>query len=751
MTAIGAAAPRTLAGHSGGRTAARAAERPPPRPALAAVEPGLIARQALVERLIAAEAASLALLVAPAGYGKTTLLTEWAECDPRPFAWVRLDPADDDPSELVRSVALAVGEVTATVDSAGTAKRKRSLDAVAHAIERALRSADEPIVIVLDNGEVLRSAQAFAVIERLVHAAGPRSQVVLASRKQPPFPVARLRTDRLLFEMRAADLALSRSEVAGVAAAAGLVLDDAGYALLAERTEGWPAGVYLGALALRDAPDPQHALDAFGGDDRLVVDYVRDELLEELPAALVQFLARSSILSRLSGELCNHVLERQDSGRVLRKLSQLNLLVVPLDRTDTEYRYHPLLAQALRTELRLREPELEPALHARASGWYEHQGDPSLAVEHSLQADDLERAGALLWEATPELLGFGHSAMLSRRLTTFTRDQVKACAPLALSAASAQLALGDCALAEHWTAVAEQASGSTSDPGLHDLRAAVAHDPAAMQHAAARAAELAPDDSPWRSFACLFEGMALRLRGDSDSAREQLEDGARRGVALAPVSQALCLGQLTLLAIDEGDWDEAEGRAAIARAQVDRVGLEEFPLSALVFAASAVAHAHTSRPQASERDARQAERLLHELGAFTPWYAAQCQIALAWAALRLSDAARARRLLVEAARGLRGLASETAAHASLRACQEQIEIVSAARAEDAEQLTTAELRVLQFLPTHLSFPEIADELYVSRNTVKTHVRAVYRKLTATSRSEAVDHARDAGLLDRVAA
>jgi LuxR family maltose regulon positive regulatory protein len=698
----------------------------------------------LVERLMDAERASLALLVAPAGYGKTTLLTEWAARDPRRFAWVSLRGADDDPLELAHSVARAL--------SAVPERRKRSLEALAQSLESAMSRADEPLVLVLDDAHVLRSPQAFELIARLVDSAGQNSQLVLSARKQPPFPVARLRTGRRLLELRSPDLMLTRGEVAGVAAAAGLELDVAGYELLADRTEGWPAGVYLAALALRDEPSPQRALASFGGDDRLMVDYVRDELLAELPATLVEFLARSSVLTRLSGPLCDHVLERADSGRALRKLSQMNLPVQPLDRTDTEYRYHPLLAESLRAELRLREPELEPSLHARASDWYERHGERDLAIEHALQANDLERAGALLWQATPELLGYGRVATLSRRIANFTREQVGACAPLALSAASAELALGDRALAEHWLAGAERNLGaSAGEAGLHLLRAAVADDTAAMRRESARAARLAADDSPWRSFACVFEGMALRLEGERAAAREWLEDGARRGVALAPAAQALCLAQLALLAIDEGDWDEAEARAAIARAQVDRVGLGEFPLAALVFAASAAVHAHTSRPQASERDARHAERLLQELGAFTPWYAAQCQIALAWAALRMSDTAHARRLLAEASRGLRGLPADTAAHTSLAACQDQIEVVSAARADDAEQLTTAELRVLQFLPTHLSFPEIADELYVSRNTVKTHVRAVYRKLTATSRSEAVDHAREAGLIDRLAA
>jgi LuxR family maltose regulon positive regulatory protein len=272
-----------------------------------------------------------------------------------------------------------------------------------------------------------------------------------------------------------------------------------------------------------------------------------------------------------------------------------------------------------------------------------------------------------------------------------------------------------------------------------------------MRREAARAYELAAEDSPWRSLACLLEGTALRLAGDGVRARRRLEEGARRGVALAPAVQVLCLGQLALLAIDEGDWAGAEARAAIARAQIDRVGLGDCPLAALVFAVSAAVNAQLSRPDASEREARHADRLLARLVDFTSWHNAQCRIALAWASSRLSDLTRARRLLADAARDLRAFSEATAAHASLRACAKQVEIASAARTNDAEQLTIAELRVLQFLPTHLSFPEIASELYVSRNTVKTHVRAVYRKLVASSRSEAVQHAREAGLLERLAA
>jgi LuxR family transcriptional regulator, maltose regulon positive regulatory protein len=759
MTAIGAAPSQAIGSRPQRRTTSRPDDATAGRRASPAQAPGVVVRDALVERLMAAQGLPLALLVAPAGYGKTTLLAQWGARDPRPFAVVRLRRADDDPLELVRSISrglsAGVPELRDELKASARALHRRSLYTSTRALESAVAEASEPFVLVLDNGEVLGSDESLSVLETLVETVGPDGQIVFSSRQQPPSPISRLRAERRLIELGTADFVLTRSEVADVAAGAGLALDGPACDLLAQRTEGWAAGVYLAALALGDESSPDEALAGFGGDDRLVVDYVRDELLAGLPAALIEFMARSSIMTRLSGPLCDYVLEREDSAQLLRKLSRMNVLVVPLDRTDTEYRYHALLAESLRSELRLREPGLEPLLHARASHWHELHGEPGLAIEHALRADDLARAGRLLCDATPEMLGYGRTTLLSRRLNHFTREQISACAPLALSAAALHFVLGDRALAEHWTTTAASATGAGEDPvalGLHLLRAAVSVDDVdAMRRDAARAYELAANESPWGSFACFLEGTALRLGGDPTRARERLEEGARRGVALAPAVQALCLAELGLLAIDESDWDGAAARIAIARAQIDRVGLDDCPLTALVFAVSAAVNAQLGRPEISEREARRAERLLGLLTGFSPWYTAQCRIALASAALRLSDVGRARHLLADATRDLRDLRAGKVAHTSLRACRDQVEAVSAARTNNAEQLTTAELRVLQFLPTHLSFPEIADELYVSRNTVKTHVRAVYRKLMASSRSEAVQHARDAGLLETLAA
>jgi LuxR family maltose regulon positive regulatory protein len=278
------------------------------------------------------------------------------------------------------------------------------------------------------------------------------------------------------------------------------------------------------------------------------------------------------------------------------------------------------------------------------------------------------------------------------------------------------------------------------------MRAAVARDGLArMAEDAVVGYALAADDSPWRALCCLLSGVAAQLTGNPGRARSHLQEGARRGAISAPVIQVLCLAQLALVAIDEGDWPEAEALSARARAQVDRVGLGDCPLSALVFAVSARVRGQRGRAGQAQDDRRAASRLLARLADFVPWYAAEARVVIAGAALRLGDVPATRELLAEAAR----LAREMPEALVLSGWIEATRAAAAPLAETVMapgSLTTAELRVLQLLRTHLSFREMAAGLHVSANTVKTHAHAVYRKLDACSRSEAVTKARGAGLL-----
>ena len=326
-------------------------------------------------------------------------------------------------------------------------------------------------------------------------------------------------------------------------------------------------------------------------------------------------------------------------------------------------------------------------------------------------------------------------------------------AALSLTASYAHITQGEGAKSEHWAAVAatlldaeaasEQKTVLTAGLGLIEATLARGGVGAIADHTAL-AAEMLPGDSPWMSMCRLIEGVGLHLRGLREEAREKLVDGARRGAVGAPNVQVLCLSQMALLAIEENDWTLAEMLASQARAQVDRSGLGDYPIMALVLAVSALVRSRTGRVEEAAADLRRGAGLLERLEEFAPWYVAETLVALARAAARLDDAPAATRMLAEATRVLEQTPDAVVLGEWIEATARAIETVSASAPGD---LTPAELRVLQFLPTHLSFPEIAGQVFVSPNTVKTQAQGVYRKLGVSSRREAVERARAAGLLD----
>ena len=715
-------------------------------------------RPRLVARLRERPDARVALLVAPAGYGKTTLLSEWAEEDERPFAWITLVEADNDPALLLVSIvgALETIEPIASDVLAALSVPKPSISGVV--LARLARSLSErrPFVLVLDDAQVLNRGESFELLSGIAEHLPPGAQLALGSRTEPPLPLGRLRAHRLLAELHQSDLAMTRSEGAKLLEAIDLRLDPADQDTLIRHTEGWPAALYLAGLSLTDQPDVGRAVARFAGDDRVVADYLRDEFLSRTSPGALEFLTRTSVLDVLSGPLCDAVLERSGSARLLRDLARSNMLLVSLDRRDESYRYHALFAEMLRSELRRLEPGIEPELHRRASTWYMEHEDPDAGISHAIAAGDTERAGSLIWEIFPQYVARGRNATLHRWLDRFTDEQIAACPPLALTAAGAWLTNGDGARAEHWTSTAaagldrmlpEQAEALRSNVAI--FRAQLARDGVVqMGRDAARAAALEPEDSPWQAVCCLVDGAASHLTGDRERARAALEDGARRGAVGAPTLQALCLAQLSLLATEQGDREEGARLVTQARALVERCGLADYESMALLFAVSALARAHEGRVDEATADVQRSTQMLDLLTDFPPWYEAETRLVLARARLRLDDVEAARTYLSEASRLLRSTPDATALRDWLQESWAAVDSSSAAVASGRWGLTPAELRVLQFLPTHLSFREIAERLHVSTNTVKTQARAVYRKLDVSSRAEAVEGARRAGLLDQ---
>jgi LuxR family maltose regulon positive regulatory protein len=659
-------------------------------------------------------------VVAPAGYGKTSLLCEWAERDRRPFAWVTADEGDNEHGRLGAKLARAI---------------------VAAQPERPTGR-----VLVVDDVHVLHDRAALGALAAVVRDAGPELTVVLASRSRIALPIARLREQRLVVEIGPRQLAMSRSEAASMLRQCGLELDRDAIDTLLTRTEGWPAGLSLAALALGDRagdPDPRR----FGGQDRLVADYLRDEVLAGLAPEQLEFVLGTSVLDTLTGPACDAVLQRTGSARMLSELARSSLLLVSLDRTDQRYRYHRLLGEMLRAELLRREPELERELHRRASAWHRRAGDQDHAVHHAICAGDVENAGELVWGSVVASLGHGRRATIDCWLGRFSDADITAHPALALAAANSQLARGRGDLAAHWTvAAAAAADRSTAvEAGIAVMRAALARDGLdRMRHDAAEAYALEPEDSPWRSLCCLLTGTAHQLLGHPDVAVRELEEGTRRAAVAAPDVHALCLTQLAVLALTQEDWEEAAALITRARSQVDRHGLAASATVALVFAAAAVVRAHRGRVDDAQSDLQAAVRLQATLIDFAPWYDVELRVLIARAAVRLSDVDRARTELVDASRLMRRVPEAVALQAWLQdAWARHDAFIGPAGAA----LTTAELRILRYLPTHLSFREIAERAFVSANTVKSQANAVYRKLDVSCRSEAVTRAREIGLLD----
>ncbi len=722
---------------------------------IAEIRPGLVARPALVDRLRAGP--PVALISGPAGSGKTTLLAQWAAADERPFAWLTVTESDNDLAVLTAYLARALDSVDPLAAEALAGLTVRGADGTTvlmPRLGRALFESTTPLVLVLDDVHLLTAPKCQAALAVLVSHLPSGSQIGLAGRGESAIPRARLRAQRDLVEIGPAQLALGTEEGAALVRLAGVDLDDRSAASLVQRTEGWAAGLYLAALALRDHPEPTAAARGFSGDDRVVADYLRYELLTMFPESLVQFLSRTSVLEELSGPLCDAVLESSGSQDTLEELERSNLFVVPLDRTRDHFRYHHLFGDLLRAELRHREPDLQPVLHARASRWYEEHGDTEGAVRHACRGGDVGRAANLIWRVAPYYLGSGRDLTITRWLEGFSLEEIAAHPPLALAAAWC------CVIAQRSEPIGQwvkMASRGDLDAALPDgtplgstialLEALIAeHGLSRSAQAAARSFALDIESSPFRSIACSTEGTCLRLLGRPEAARARLQEGVTLS-AFVPGAVSLSFAELALISIEVGDWSDAERNLERALDLMERHDLFERPAQAIVLAVSALVLAHHGAAADARSEAHRTRRLLSMLNYTMPWMGIEARLVLARAELALGDVAAARVLEIESGDLLQRFPDPGTLPDEQEKVAKAIQSVSGPVGQGVVPLTTAELRVLQYLPTHLSFQAIAQDLFVSRNTVKTQAIAIYRKLGVSSRGDAVSSAVELGLLE----
>ncbi|MBO0814861.1 MAG: hypothetical protein J2P30_06885, partial [Actinobacteria bacterium] len=363
------------------------------------MRPGTVRRSLLIDRLARGDARPIVSVVAPPGYGKTTLLAQWAERNGQAFAWVSVDEADNDPKVLLRYVAEAldaVEPIDGRVFDALASPVSSVPGTVAPRLGSAFASMTSPVALVLDDVHELSNAECRAAVSALADHVPGGSRLVVAGRAEPPLRVARLRAEGKIMEVGPAELSLTREEASALLRNVDLALGEPEVAALHQRTEGWPVGLYLAALYLREGGSLTGAAAAFGGDDRLVSEYVESEFLARISRRQRAFLTRTAVLERMCGPLCDAVLGLGGSAGVLDGLAQSNLLLVPLDRRGQWYRYHRLFRDMLLAELERVEPDVIPVLRRRAAAWCLRNGLAEEALEYSIAAGDVDTAAGLV-------------------------------------------------------------------------------------------------------------------------------------------------------------------------------------------------------------------------------------------------------------------------------------------------------------------------------------------------------------------
>ena len=410
----------------------------------------LVARPRLSERLRRGAESALTLVSAPAGFGKTTLLAEWlavAAADERSVAWLSLDQRDNDPALFWTYLVAALNTGAPAVSAGGLLLLQRPQppnEAGLVALLNDLDAISNDVVLVLDDYHVIDARDVQDGMAFLLEHLPPQIHLVIASRTDPALPLARLRGRGELAEIRATDLRFTPGEAAAyLNGVMGLALTASDVAALEGRTEGWIAALQLAALSMQGREDVTAFIDGFAGDDRYIVDFLAEEVLQRQPEHVQHFLLQTSILDRLSGPLCDAV-TGQDGGKTkLAALERGNLFLVPLDDRRRWYRYHQLFADVLHARLRDEQPDDVPDLHRRASEWYEQNGEPSEAIRHALAAGDFERAADLVELAIPAMRRSRQEAAVLGWLELLPDEVVRVRPVLSVGFAGALLAGGD--------------------------------------------------------------------------------------------------------------------------------------------------------------------------------------------------------------------------------------------------------------------------------------------------------------------
>ena len=722
---------------------------------------GVVDRPRVRRALDSGRYASLTLVAAPAGYGKTTAARAWCASLDAALAWVTLDAGDNDPVLLWRYVATAVDRVSSGLGRDALRRLSVAGGQVEAAIDELMNGVaalGSELVVVLDDLHEVTDEESLSSIDYAVGHLPSNLHLMLLTRVDPGLGLARLRAAHALAEVRVAELAFTTAEARELLVVLGrLGLGAEEIEMLVERTEGWPAGLVLAWLWLGTVEDPGRAVRAFGGDNRFVADYLSSEVLAALDEDSRGFLHGATVLGEFTAELCDAVLGRSDSAARLAELERSNLFVSRLERGGW-FRIHSLFAEYARTQLASVDPGAPTLIHRRAAVWLRSHGLAVEAVRHAAAAGDHELVAELMVEYHLSLIRGGAARTVLRWVRTLPEGQLVGHPELAVAAATAAMLVGGQTLEQRrLLALADVGRGARPQASAYveaaaGLVRAVTIDRGVRQAVldGRRAVELAEADSTEILTAALAAcARALFFAGELDeSSAVAMRALEHPDMERAIPSLVVARSTLALVAVERGRLASARGHAEQAKAAVGRIGTSRSWLGANASAAlGAVRSAEGSLVEAE-----------HELVSAERFFADEvATVHHTWLLVLLASVRLRRGRLAEAEATLRS-ARETlgelndSGHVPALADRVELELEAArGRASSGELLeppSEAELAVLRLLAGELSTREIGERLFLSQNTIRSHRRALYQKLGVHSRADAVARATALGLLEQ---
>ena len=726
----------------------------------------LVPRPALVERLVHGPARKLTLIRGQAGWGKSSVLAEWSAADPRAFAWLALDRGDNDPVrffmyaiEALHTVADSVGERSASI------LRTPGVDIVDQVLPVLINELDalpERSVFVLEDYHAIDGAEVHEAVSYLLDHAPANLELALSTRVEPPLPVSRLRGRGELLEIASADLRFSIADAHTLLIAhQGLILEPSDVVRLVERTEGWPAGLYLAALSLAGRDDPGDFIDAFAGDDRNVVDYLTTEVLAGQAVETRAFMLATSVLDRLCAPLCDHVVGGVGSAAMLSDIERSNSFLIALDSRREWYRYHHLFGELLRNELLSTDPAAAATANRRAAIWLRGRGFVPEAISHLVAAGEVEEAAELIASSWLRFASSGEHETVRAWLGLLPPAVHEGDSRLCVASALVAIVTGRLDDVGRWIDQAARApaggpfydgfrSGAAAADCLRTVHSWLLGDLTACRAAGEAAILGARERSPWDGVTYTWLGASLFWHGHDKEGQAALREAVERCRAASFRPPWIhCLGMLSLTHHLQGDQDAARALAEEALAMSASAGLNEYSrLTAAAHITRAGLLTGIGRAEEAREELQRVLAVAHQGSG--PVEITHAQVALSMAVQATGDTAGARAFLDDA-------------QSVIRACPDPGPVITAVlhRAESrlagprrvTQPLTPVfgdfserEMAVLRLLASSLSQREIGSTLFISFNTVKTHSKSIFRKLGVATRADAVARARELDLI-----